>query len=429
MTTARKRSALSLKAEVAFRARVEELGGEVLYEAWLGSDKKHRVRCIEGHEGTPRPTDVQKGRGICRTCGGNDPKAAEAAFRARLADVGATLIEPKWRGAIARHEARCSAGHTCYPIPHMLRRNRVCTKCPQPVSVTASEKFRKRVEELGGEVLDTEWRGNRQKYAVRCSVGHLGQIWPIGLHQGRGMCSTCTGQNPQAAWEKFRSVVERMGGTVVETTWKGGAQPHSCLCPEGHKCRPRPEQLRKGIGMCLTCAGMDPRVAEMAFRARVKELGGEVLEPKWLGSGTPHRARCSAGHECKPTPGYVHQGGGICRRCAGKEWDVFYVVVDEINHIVKFGITSGDPRIRLGVHARNGFDSVVRLIEGLPGDLAPRLERAVRAALRDAREAPVRGREYFPAHVLGLVLDVVDGWTALPAAIGNPRQFAFEDAA
>ncbi|BBC30035.1 hypothetical protein SGFS_013290 [Streptomyces graminofaciens] len=116
--------------------------------------------------------------------------------------------------------------------------------------------------------------------------------------------------------------------------------------------------------------------------------------------------------------------------CAGKAWDVFYVVVDEINDTIKFGITSGDPRPRLGMHARDGFGDVVRLVEGLPGDLAPRLERAVLAALRDAREAPVRGREYFPAHVLPLVLDLVDGWTAgAPAPVGEPVQLALNIAA
>jgi hypothetical protein len=108
---------------------------------------------------------------------------------------------------------------------------------------------------------------------------------------------------------------------------------------------------------------------------------------------------------------------------------VFYVVADEINGTVKFGITSGDPRPRLGIHARDGFGSVVRLIEGLPGDLAPRMERAVRGALRDAREAPVRGREYFPSRVLGLVLDVVDGWATSLAPVEEPDQLALDIAA
>lgn len=231
------------------------------------------------------------------------------------------------------------------------------------------------------------------------------------------------------AWENFRSSIQQLGGVVVEEAWKGRDEPHACLCPEGHECRPRPGHLRKGIGMCLTCAGRDPRAAEMAFRERVKELGGEVLEPKWLGSVKPHKIRCSKGHEGSPMPGNVQRGDGICRTCAGKSWDVFYVVADEIDDTVKFGITSGDPRPRLGNHARDGFDTVIRLIKGLPSDLAPRLERAVRAALRDAKEEPVRGREYFPARTLGLILDVVDGWTATPKLVAQPEQLTLDAAA
>lgn len=168
--------------------------------------------------------------------------------------------------------------------------------------------------------------------------------------------------------------------------------------------------------MCATCSVRDTRAAEAAFRARVEELGGEVLEPTWLGVTKPHRVRCSEGHECAPWPTSLQQGGGICRACAGRSWDVFYVVADTVNEIVKFGITSGSPRIRLRAHAHDGFDSVVRLLEGLPGDLAPRLERAILNALQDAREEPVRGREYFSSDALALILDLVDGWTTSPPA-------------
>lgn len=56
-------------------------------------------------------------------------------------------------------------------------------------------------------------------------------------------------------------------------------------------------------------------------------------------------------------------------------------------------------------------------------------EIAVLAALRDAREEPVRGREYFPARVLGLVLDVVDGWTTSSAPVEEPEQLTLDIAA
>jgi hypothetical protein len=282
--------------------------------------------------------------------------------------MGGEVVESMWRGAIVKHQVKCPEGHAGHAIPHLLpRRLRLCLECPLPVSTAAWEKFQKRVREMGGEVLDAEWRGNRQKYSIKCSEGHVNQIWPIGLYEGRDICTWCTGMSPDLAWEKFKALVEQLGGVVVEEAWKGKDEPHACLCPEGHQCAPRPGHLRRGIG--------------------------------------------------------------LCRMCAGKAWDVFYVVVDEISGALKFGITSGDPRPRLGVHARDGFDTVVRLIEGLPGDLAPRLERAVRAALRDAQEMPVRGREYFPARAMGLVLDVVDGWTTSPPPADEPEQLALDIAA
>lgn len=294
-------------------------------------------------------------------------QAAWDTFRARLEELGATLVEPEWLGATVGHKVTCSAGHTGYPVPHTLRpgRSRVCLECPLPAFIAAGEKFRARVEELGGAVLDTEWRGSRHKYAVRCSEGHVTRIWPIGLHQGRGICRVCSFRTrscspPEEAWERFKAQVERLGGVVLEGAWKGKDEPHACLCSKGHKCTPRPGHVNRGVGMCRTCAGSDPHVAEAAFRARVAELGGDVLEPIWLGSGKPHRVLCSEGHECTPTPSAVQRGGGICRMCAGKRWDVFYVVTDEDANTVKFGVTSGDPRPRLKNHARDGFNTIVR---------------------------------------------------------------------
>ncbi|MFE4054869.1 hypothetical protein ACFXP3_00930 [Streptomyces sp. NPDC059096] len=141
------------------------------------------------------------------------------------------------------------------------------------------------------------------------------------------------------------------------------------------------------------------------------KLGGTVLEPKWLGKDMPHRVQCAKGHTGTPTPSNVRAGGGICRICAGKTWDVFYVVTDDINDVVKFGITSGNPRLRLSQHERDGLDKIVRLIEG--NSEARKLENACIAALRDAGEKPLRGREYFHVRTLGTILDLVDGWATI----------------
>ncbi|MGJ3558899.1 hypothetical protein ACR6C2_07935 [Streptomyces sp. INA 01156] len=68
-------------AKAEFLARLAELDATLLEPEWLGARKPHRVRCAQGHECTPRPTDTRRGIGICRTCAGQDTRVAEAAFR------------------------------------------------------------------------------------------------------------------------------------------------------------------------------------------------------------------------------------------------------------------------------------------------------------------------------------------------------------
>ncbi|MFC8915960.1 hypothetical protein ACFT5C_09325 [Streptomyces sp. NPDC057116] len=138
----------------------------------------------------------------------------------------------------------------------------------------------------------------------------------------------------------------------------------------------------------------------------MEELGGTVVESAWLGDGTAHQLICREGHRTRTIPSGVKQGQGICRHCAGKTWDVFYVV--ESTHHVKFGITSGDPRPRLRTHAKDGFTDERRVIRDLPGDFAPDLEAGVRLALADEGLKPVRGREYFPSAATPLILSIVD---------------------
>lgn len=368
MTTVQKLSPRSQVAWDAFRARVTKLGGEVLEPRWLGNNTPHRVRCSEGHNCAPRPGCVQRGQGLCVACVGHGSQVPEAEFRAGLGELGATLLEPRWLGIHKPHRVLCAAGHECAPRPTSVRR-------------------------------------------------------------GQGVCRTCAGKDPHASWAAFCARIEELGGEVLEAAWLGSGKPHRVRCANGHENRPRPDNVQRW-GICRTCAGNDTKVAEAAFLARLAQCGATLLEPAWLGASTPHRVRCAQGHDCAPRPHGVLQGDGICRTCAGKVWDVFYVVVDDINDVVKFGITSGDPRPRLYRHARDGFDCVIRLVEGLPADFAPRLERAVLAALRDAHEAPVRGREYFPARILGLVLDVVDGWAAArPTPASQPVQLALNIAA
>lgn len=348
---------------------------------------------------------------------------AEAAFRARLAELGATLLEPAWRGAREPHRVRCAAGHECAPRPSSVQQGKgICLACVGRGGTTAWDAFRARVAELGGEVLEPVWLGHKRPHRVRCAAGHECTPWPSSLQQGRNLCKACSRDHPdhspvaldrsRTAEAAFRARVAELGGVVLEPTWRGVGTPHRVRCAAGHECTPQPRNINYlGRGICRTCAGLgDPAAAWAAFRKQVTELGGEVLEPAWLGSKKPHRVRCAAGHECAPWPTRVQMGQGLCSTCVGIAWDVFYVVTDDEQGHLKFGITSGNPKPRLGTHRIQGYRTLVRLLVNLPGTMAPDLEHDVIATLRLAKERPIHGREYYGIHVLATVLDVVDNY-------------------
>lgn len=351
--------ARSLAAEVAFRKRLEELGAELLEPQWLGSSKRHHVRCRSGHDCHPMPSNLLSGQGPCRTCAGQDPAVAAAAFRARLDAMGATLLDTEWRGSQRKYWARCNAGHDCYPMPNSVQ-------------------------------------------------------------QGRGICRTCAGNDPAAAEAGFRARLAELGATLLEPTWLGVGRPHRARCAAGHECSPRPNDVQQGHGICLTCAGKDPVATEARFRQRLAELGAVPLYTTWLGVSRGHHVRCRNGHTCYPWPSCVNAGQGVCFVCGHSgEWDIFYVVTSGDG--VKFGVTGGSPRQRLAAHAREGYTEVVRLVTGLPGTVAPDTERAVKSALAAAGAKPVRGKEYFDRAALALILDVADSWLGVAGTQASPE--------
>lgn len=313
--------------------------------SWLGTRQRHRIICAEGHEWAVRPGFVSQGGGICGVCAGNDPRIAEARFRMLVEQAGGCVVEPVWLGALRPHR-------------------------------------------------------------VICGEGHLSRPRPNGVQQGGGICTVCWGRSSEEAERQFRERVAALGGVLLEPTWLGKGRAHQARCAEGHACSPIPASVRVGHGICLICAGQDPQTTERRFRELVTEQGGMVLEPVWLGNGKPHRIRCARGHEATPMPASIQQGNGICRFCAGMEWDAFYVVTNPACHWLKFGITSGSGRVRLRRHRRAGFTVVDLLLTGLADVTAPTLEAEVKAALRLAGESPARGREYFDSSTLALVLDI-----------------------
>jgi hypothetical protein len=407
----------SQRARDNFYQRVAELRGEVLELEWLGTKERHRCRCAEGHECRPRPGDVLQGGGICPVCSGKDPVTARDNFYKRIAALGGEVLEPEYLGSQKPHHCRCASGHECWPAPSSVRQgNGICLICAGKDPVTARDNFYRSVAEQGGVVLEPSWLGVGKPHLCRCANGHECRPSPTSVQQGRSICRTCAGSDPAVSRENFYRRVADKGGIVLEQRWLGARTPHRCLCVNGHECLPLPSGVRKDNSICRICSGHDSGAARDNFYRIVAEQGGTVLELEWLGNSKPHRVRCAEGHECCPTPGNVQQGHGICRACAGKDWNALYVVRDSATGWVKFGITGRDGRLRLSDHRRDGFTEALHLLTGLPEGLAVHTEQKIKLALAMAGAEPVRGREYFSDEYLALIENEISNWVVFPVA-------------
>jgi hypothetical protein len=274
--------------------------------------------------------------------------ASEAAFRVRLKGAGATLLEPAWLGVDAPHRIRCRAGHEVSPTPTNVKR--------------------------GGEV-----------------------------------CRTCAHRDTAAAETGYRAHLDAIGATAMWSEWRGGHKAHHVRCAAGHDCYPLWINVQRGTGICRACARQDPAISERAFRELLASLGADLVGD-YANARRPVQVRCAAGHDCYPTPDNVRRGQGVCSFCANRIWDAFYVVAHVSEPRVKFGITSGKAKARLYQHRRAGYATIHLLRTGLPGQAARHTENTVRAALDDAGEHPIKGREYFDVSCLGLILDVAEHW-------------------
>lgn len=178
-------------AEAAFRALVAELGGVVLGDYANNGTPVH-IRCSQGHDCYPLPGNVRRRKTICRTCAGLNPADAEAAFRRRVEELGGTVLG-EYVNTQTKVHVRCSAGHDRYPVPSNVGQGLgFCVTCAGQDTDVAEAAFRARVNDLGGTVLGP-WVNSQTLVHVRCAAGHDCYPRPGHIQQGVGICRKCAG--------------------------------------------------------------------------------------------------------------------------------------------------------------------------------------------------------------------------------------------
>lgn len=148
-----------------FHKLVADLGGKV-----LGTYENNRTpvlcECKNGHRYSPWPSVVLKGGAMCRICAGTDTQEAERKLRARVAELGGTVIGT-YVGAATKIECLCPNGHICTPCPYSVTRGQgMCRTCAGQAPGAGEQRFLAKMKELGAKVI-----GKYKGYSLNAILG------------------------------------------------------------------------------------------------------------------------------------------------------------------------------------------------------------------------------------------------------------------
>lgn len=202
----------SIRAEEAFRARLDELGAELLEPRWLGSKVAHRALCTRGHRCNPRPADVNQGRGICVTCGHAATGGAKTIDMTGQTFGELTVLsraQGKTSDGRVRWSCVCSCGIAATVSGKELRSGNTKSCGHLRLGGPGPEDFAGR--RFGELVVLHRAENNRHGHAVwvcECSCGIVKPIAAQALRQGQQSCGHLFGERHGHA------------GTPIYASWK-----------------------------------------------------------------------------------------------------------------------------------------------------------------------------------------------------------------
>lgn len=208
---------------------------------------------------------------------------------------------------------KCPNEHIRKIRPDHFKRGTGCAVCSGKDPVNAKLSFENRIRELGGTLIG-EYVNIYTPVFIICKEGHRSNIFPTNVHQGQGICSACAGNNSQTSKEKFTNRVMELGGTIVGEYIKS-YENVEVICSNGHVCNVPPARVNNGKNVCFICSsGLYD--AKIEFAARVNQLGGKIISP-YINNHTHVTVICKNNHECLVNPSNIRLGCSICNICNG----------------------------------------------------------------------------------------------------------------
>ena len=249
-------------------------GGIFLESTYLGQAQKHRWRCARGHEWQNWFDSVVRRGRWCQTCKDEDlvMKAHDAAQSrgGRLVSLDAPRMN-------ARSTWECARGHVWSTrVERVLAPQKPtwCASCQglDPDGARLIASARKRAKLGGALLLECQYMGLREKYQLRCRVGHNFELTLDQVLQRRVACPHCdeAEDGPAARLLQSKQYAAERGGKVRP----GKDGNLAWQCAERHQWTDSYAAVVLAGRWCKTCS-------EGYYESRVRNLF-ELLLPGYM---------------------------------------------------------------------------------------------------------------------------------------------------
>src|SRR5579862_4463993 len=194
-----------------FYARVNEKEGIVIGN-YVNNEIKLEIKCRNDHIFSTPPRAVLAKK-WCQSCAGNSPILAKEKFLKKVEEKGGLLLE-EYVNTKTEIKIQCEEGHVWQTKPVNIKKNFWYHVCSRNCSVNAEEKFRKKVEEKGGEVVGI-FEKVGTKIEIKCGIVHTWNPFHSNITSGN-WCPICSGHCPIANKKKFMEIIKQKEATLLE---------------------------------------------------------------------------------------------------------------------------------------------------------------------------------------------------------------------
>ena len=167
------------------------------------------------------------------------------------------------------------------------------------------------IENIGGKLHSTEYKGVHAPLIVECQCGH---IWHTNFNRLKrgGWCSLCHFDAKKLSFEMVKREIELMGGVVLSNKYKNAHSKLEIKCGNDHIFNMSYNNIKYGC-WCVFCSNRPP-----VFIEDIKQIatnnGGECISDKYVDNRTKLIFRCGNNHIWKAAP-YSIKSGKWCPYC------------------------------------------------------------------------------------------------------------------